>query len=365
MTGAVPFAFVRSRLMTVFSKSKASISDVHNALNRPEVPEHSDAIAKYLVDNRGRSYILPPLTLNVQEPVRLYSVDYSNAQIRPGYLVVPATGKLAITDGQHRRSGIIKAFESLDQNSQDEMNRDAIGVMITCETDSDQIHQDFADCSKTKALSPSQLAVYDRRNPANKIVVDLGRLCPIFIGKVDATSQKLGKKSTLLFTANQVRQFVKSMLVGSWGMADLDFEKRAKERLGSDKQYNEWRDRMTEYLNTVVENCPVLNELAGLQMGVDANKIPLRRGEGWICLTASGLVIMGLIGHELSTRDDWRDYAARLGHLDWSRDADHWQGVLVNNKKIITSQSAVKNGVTLVRSLIGLDGNIERNDAAA
>jgi hypothetical protein len=46
--------------------------------------------------------------------------------------------------------------------------------------------------------------------------------------KVDATSTKLGKRSAAVFTANQVRQFVKAMLVGSWGMGDLDFERSGR-----------------------------------------------------------------------------------------------------------------------------------------
>ena len=64
----------------------------------------------------------------------------------------------------------------------EELETDGIGVMITCETNIDQIHQDFADCSKTKPLPPSQLAVYDRRNPANKLVIDLEAKCPVIQG---------------------------------------------------------------------------------------------------------------------------------------------------------------------------------------
>lgn len=159
-----------------------------------------------------------PLTFNVQQPVRLYSVDYE-AQVRPGYLVIPPLAKLAITDGQHRRSGIVKALQTYCRKNQDALLNDGIAVMITCESDINQIHQNFADCSKTEALAPSQAAVYDRRNPAKRLVVDVEQKCSLFTGKVDATSTKLGKRSTAVFTANQVRQFVKAMLVGSgvWG----------------------------------------------------------------------------------------------------------------------------------------------------
>jgi DNA-sulfur modification-associated len=98
MAGALSFGFVASRLEPRSAAVRGSITDVHNAINRPEVPEHSDAIAKYIRDNLGGTYVLPPITLNIQQPVRLYSVNY-NAQVRPGYLVIPALGKFAITDG--------------------------------------------------------------------------------------------------------------------------------------------------------------------------------------------------------------------------------------------------------------------------
>jgi len=357
MAGAVSFAFVRSRLESKSSKPKASISDVNANLNRPEVPEHSDSIARYLVENVGGRYILPPLTLNVQQTIRLYVVNYPGAQVRPGYLVIPATAKLAITDGQHRRSGIIKAIDRLDPERQEQLLQDGLAVMITCEKDVDQIHQDFADCSKTKSLSPSQVAVYDRRNPANRLVVDAERLCPLLSGKVDATSQKLGIKSTSIFTANQIRQFVKCMMVGSWGMADQEFEKRARERCKTEENYVEWRDRIVEYFNLVVQSCPVMKELSEVQGAVGASRVPARRQEGWICLTASGLVVIGLIGNHLlsnTSGDQWREYAERLGKLDWGRGAEHWQGVLVQSGKINTNQSAVRAALIKVSEMIGL-----------
>lgn len=247
----------------------------------------------------------------------------------------------------------IEQLQSLEQ--QEQLQHDGIAVMITCESDLDQIHQDFADCSKTKALAPSQVAVYDRRNPANRLVVDVERECPIFTGKIDATSSKIGKKSTALFTANQVRQFVKAMLIGAWAMGDQDFEKRARERLGTEENYSAYLERISDFLKVVTAACPVLHELAEVKSGPDMNRIPARRNEGWIVLTAMGLVVIGLIGHEIVTKgaSDWKEYAKKLGEIDWSRNSPNWQGILVNNGKMITSQTAVKAAVKKVRELIG------------
>jgi len=63
-----------------------------------------------------------------------------------------------------------------------------------------------------------------------------------------------------------------------------------------------------------------------------------------------------LIGHEImmsKKAEDWEEYARRLGALDWSRSSENWQGILVNNGKIITTQSSAKAAVFKVRELIG------------
>lgn len=105
---------------------------------------------------------------------------------------------------------------------------------------------------------------------------------------------KLGKRSTALFTANQVRQFIKSILVGNWGKGDIEFEKRAKERLDTDENYKLYSTPIAEYLNAVTEACPVMHELAQITGGVDLNRVSVRRNEGWLVLTATGLVVIGL-----------------------------------------------------------------------
>src|SRR5207244_3409347 len=165
--------------------------------------------------------------------------------------------KMAITDGQHRRSAIIEAIDSSPAELREELETDGIGVMITCETNIDQIHQDFADCSKTKPLPPSQLAVYDRRNPANKLVIDLEQRCPLFKGKIDATSVTLGKNSISLFLANQLRQFVKTLLTGNWQLADAEFEKRAKEILVEEGTYEQELNRFVDFVQHLTNVIPV------------------------------------------------------------------------------------------------------------
>jgi DGQHR domain-containing protein len=355
LCGALPFTFVATRLITKSAAKKATLAEAADKMNRPEIPEHARAIAKYIMSNQSGTYILPPLTLNIQQDANLYTAS-SPARVRTGFLVLHATSKLAITDGQHRRTAIIEAIENSPPEQRQELEADGIGVMITCETNIDQIHQDFADCSKTKPLPASQLAVYDRRNPANRLVIDLADKCPLFKGKIDATSVTLGKNSISLFLANQLRQFVKTLLTGNWQMADADFEKQANQILGQEGTYEQELNRFVEFVQFLTGVIPVWKKIASLQPGVESNQIPtLRREPGYVCMSVTGLVVIARIAHELfrDSTSNWKLYAERLGKLDWQKNAGLWQGNLVRDGKIVNNQKLVRDATAAVRQAIG------------
>ncbi len=355
LTGALPISWMKSRLESRSAGRQGSIHDTRSAMNRPEIAEHTRAIANYVRENYNKKYIVPPLTLNIQQRVHLYTVDYP-AEFLPGYLVIPATAKLAITDGQHRRSALIQALDEMENEEQGDFGQDAVAVMISCETELAQIHQDFADCSKTKPLPPSLLAVYDLRNPANRVVADLEGRCPLFKNRIDSTSKTLSKKSTYLFLANQVRQLVKELLTGSYATQDLTFEKRALEQL-ADEHYENVVSRYAEYVNYLTEKIPVWSDIAKLKAGsLEASQIPGKREQGWVCLTATGLNLIGRVGHKLFTdgKDDWRNYADALAALDWRKSAEIWQGNIIKGNKVMTQQVPLREAYDKVLKEIKL-----------
>lgn len=356
LTGALPMIWLKSRLEARSAPRRGSLLDTRSALNRPEIEEHTRAIANYLKENFRGPYIIPPLTLNIQQQVNLYTVDFPS-RFWPGYLVIPATAKLAITDGQHRRSGIIAAIDEMPEEQSDEFNRDAVAVMITCEDDIKQVHQDFADCSKTKSLPASMLAVYDMRNIANRLVVDLAEQCQLFRGRIDTTSKTLSKRSTFLFLANQVRQLVKELIVGSYAVPDQEFERLARERLSKDSQFQDALDKFSEYIDHLSEAIPVWKEIARLPDSIEAGKIREFRGQGWVCLTATGLNLIGRVGYRLfsvNAEKNWKPYADKLALLDWRREAEIWQGNIVLDNKIVTQQAGLKGALPKVCQAIGL-----------
>jgi DGQHR domain-containing protein len=352
LSGALYLGFVATRLATRSAPKKGSIREATDSMNRPEVAEHSVTIARYIKENKDRHYILPPLTLNIQDETNLYTAKASGAKVKSGYLVINPTSKLAITDGQHRRTAIEEVLKEMP-----DLATDAIGVMITCETLPSQIHQDFADCSKTKPLPPSQLAVYDLRNPANRIVLEAAEKCQIFRGKIDATSKTLGKHSTQLFLANHIRQFVKMWLTGSYQIADDEFQKHANELLSTDETYKSTFKTFQEYIDHLTNAIPVWRKIAGLAPGLESNRIKeWRQDPGYVCMSVTGLMVLGRIGYELFQQPDevnWRQYADRLGHIDWAKSNKLWSTNLVRDNKIVSNQKLVRDAIAAVRAEIG------------
>ncbi len=365
---AINMGRIRRRLLDVRSaKHKGTVSDVQAATNRPVMPEHVSTIASYLRENLNGRYILPPMTLNVQQPISIYRPHYVEGDsFGPVHVVIPDSAQLSVTDGGHRTTAIMEAYERMTEEQRVEFDRDAVSVMITLEADMSQVHQDFADCSKTKALPPSQLAAYDRRNPANGIVLDLIEQCSLFRDKIDSTSKTLSSKSFNLFLTNQVRQLVKELLVGDYAMADDQFEIRAKQILGTNttSHYKQELQKFVDFVEIVTSAIPTLNEIAKLQKGVQVKRIAELRNEGWICLTATGMVILGRIGHELLKDGyaDWKDIAGRLGGVDWSRSGAAWTNNIVHEGKMSTTRAPVRTAVENVRRSIGLTPKVKVQD---
>ena len=360
LSGALPYQFVAKLLYsTSASKKEASVERVSQTGNRPEDKKHTDDIVEYIKNNWREKYVLGSLTLNIRDPLTLFTARGFQMPVQLGYLLLPRTSTISITDGQHRHSAIRRVIDELPPEDAQPFSLQSIAVDVTNETELTQIHQDFADASKTKPLPPGLLAVYDTRNPANRVVVELEQRCALLKGRVDAASKTLSKKSPMLFTANQIRQFVKVFLTGSWQMGTAQFDKSAFELIGHDEAvFQEELDRAVAFLNVLTEHIPVWKEISMLKPGIAAGKVADLRAKGYLCLSAAGLVILAQIGHELFKNDvpDWRDYAKRLAELDWSKDGPLWVGNVISaDKKILVHHNPVRVATKAVRTAIGID----------
>lgn len=356
-----PVIYIVNDLKSNPTEKGSGVYDARTSMNRPLDLNHAKTTKDYIKRNYKDKYILPSMTLNIQEAVNVYTTDYKSA-VKQGFMVIPYGIKLSITDGQHRRKALEDLYKELPPEEFDIIKNDGISVMITVENDLSQIHQDFADCSKTKELPKSLIAVYDKRNPANGIVIDLLNNCSLFKDKVDASSNTLSKKSTKLFLVSQVRSAIKELLFASSATGDAELEKRTIEIYTSSDTENYKRDvaKYIDFINKVTESIPILTDVS-LMKGAQTTRIPELRAK-YLILNSAGLNILCRIGHDLIVsnmiNEEMDKYIEGLSKIDWLKTADIWRDNIVQQGagglKISTANSTIKEAVKKVKVEIGL-----------
>jgi DNA sulfur modification protein DndB len=346
---------------------KLGVEEVQLATNRPLDTNHAKSTKEYLLRNYSGKYVLPAMTLNIQTALNVY-VGNAKTPVKPGYLVLPMGVNFTITDGQHRKAALDLLHDELPSDDFDKISNDGIPVMITTENDITQIHQDFSDCSKTKQLPKSLIAVYDTRNPANGLVRELLNKCPLFYGKVDAASNSLSKNSTKLFLVSQIRSLIKELFLGNSAFGDVDLEKNAHSQYGdsNSEAFKKDTEKYIDYINKLTLNIPILKEISELKEGVEMSKIPEKRRE-YLILNSAGINILGRIGNKIFKDPllykDIDKYVTALSKIEWEKNSEIWKGNIVavgaKGDKIATSNSTLKEAVSKVSEIIGIKINEE------
>lgn len=319
---------------------KASLDQVRTAYNRPINKDHVRAVRDYLCKNINGKYILPSLTVNAVREHTVYTIAGEN--VKMGYLLVDFMAHdLTVTDGQHRLNGLIDAIAYLEENDRQEdankLRDDGISLMFSFEGDMDQVHQDFADCSKTKALPKSMIAVYDKRIPVNRLTMDIIDKCSIYNdGKVDTASSSLSAKSSSFALASNVRALLKALFTGQPSMADAAFDKSTNDDLADDKVYAEFSSKILKYLDLAITNNQTLNYISLLAKGPDRQEIPKLRQKYYIASPAGmnliGAFIYDLMSNPTLSEYDREQYIIKLAkEVDWKKNANIWNGNVITH----------------------------------
>ena len=375
---ALPIKVLR-RVVRQQSASKGETADrAIEVTNRPVVTEHQKSIVSYLVNSiqKGENYILPPITLNSDANVQIF-VPESDSPINSGYMILPNENSILITDGQHRFLAINDVISRLNPSDASGFDGDSIPVMLTLSSDLSQVHQDFADAGKTKALPPSLLAVWDTRLPANHAVLEISQRVKVLQGRVDATSSSIGRSSPFMFLANQVRQFVKGSLTGSASTTDRHFVQQAEDALGNRESRERWIKSRVAFLNVITEIVPDWNEIAELSRpgGSDSDTVVQKtkevRERQNVTMNGVFLTTLGPLSHKVlkdatsadKSVSDWEDELRGklqpLRNISWGRSANVWNGNIIvgddkGNYRIRTQGPAVKGAADELLKVLDL-----------
>tara|TARA_R110001583_G_scaffold195445_1_gene373713 strand:- start:195 stop:1505 length:1311 start_codon:yes stop_codon:yes gene_type:complete len=358
---------MKSNPVELKKNEKASLDQVRTAYNRPINKDHVKAVRDYLCKNINGKYILPSLTVNAVREHTVYTI--AGESVKMGYLLVDFMAHdLTVTDGQHRLNGIIDAISYLEDNDRledaNKLRDDGISLMFSFEENIDQVHQDFADCSKTKALPKSMIAVYDMRIPVNRLTMDLIDKCRLYNdGKVDTASASHSAKSTSFALASNVRGLLKALFTGQPSMADAAFDKATNDDLADDKVYSEFSTRIFHYLNLVIDHNETLSYISGLSKGPERQEIPKLRQMHYIASPAGmnliGAFIFDLMSNPKLDETDRDTYVIKLAEkIDWKKSSDLWNGNVITHGidkagapklTINSSNGAVKRALAVLK----------------
>lgn len=332
-----------------------SVDSAKDRVNRPLESNHANTIARYVGDalEDNKPYILPSLTLNLDHPVKVFAIGETGAA-RLAIMALPLGIPLEITDGQHRVEGVRRALEKIEEETGPV--KDAIGVMITFTADKSQIHQDFADCAKTKAISDSLLAVYDRRNPANGLVLDLAEQCPLFTHTVDAIKTVISPRTVAAWSTNNLRIMLKWALFGKQSGEEVFVNNaiRVLNERGSDA-YAEFLSSLISDIAILTEENSTLKKLAALNTS-DLSRIPhIRESDKSLIMTGSGLAVIGLLWYWLTqAKKEYPGFDAnarlvQIARVNWTEDSGLFKDNLrINPERRSSGAKYIKGAATAI-----------------
>ena len=376
VSGVMPVRVALRVLMHNAAEKGMTADQVLDKTNRPFMKDHAEGFAKYLENalTRAENFIIPPLTLNSTGELQIY-VPKGTGIAGPGYAVLPDETAIFVTDGLHRYHGLQDAVRKLRGTGFDEtLLNTGIPFMMTIESEDQQVHQDFADAGKTKALPPSLLAVYDVRQPANGAVMEIAERVGLFKGRINATATSIGASSPHVFLVNQIRQFVRHSLTGSTGTSESAFSQEAENAMTNRESRERWISSRVAFLNVMTEIVPDWSEVAKLSPpgGADAAAVAQRTKEIKqrlnVPLNGAFLTTLGLVSHEVlrdvtaspfeeaQLMEQLREQLSPFNDLDWTRkEKNIWDGNIVTGGKIRTQGSAVKAAADAMLRLLGIN----------
>ncbi|WP_143200226.1 DNA sulfur modification protein DndB [Kitasatospora sp. CB01950] len=352
LTTAFSYAFL---VKHVVSDAAVKGGNPRTATNRPIDAGHVRSITKYLADNE-KDYILPAVTLNVRAVPAIH-IPRGNFAMTAGFVVIGDETRFSVTDGQHRLAAIGKRGEEVADGNTSFMS-DSISAVIVVEPDVARIHQDFADAAQTKQIPASLLAAYNTREPLNRVLTKIVDGSDLFKGRIDETSKSLSKFSPAIFLLNQVRGMVKELLFHDYALSEASIPARSLQVIGTTDKQDGFIARTLAMMSVLTENMTPWRSIAMLPTsgGVANQVVDYRRH--YVNMTATGLVIIGHVAYEIEKNPNpaWRaaKYVELATKIDWRRDADMWQGSIINGDKISTTRAPGRQAARAVMDTLGL-----------
>lgn len=282
---------------------------VQRVLNKLRIPE----MKEYILQNRD-CYVFSALTASVDGELEFVAQRNSSS----GQLRIPINSRIIINDGQHRRAAIEVALRECP-----ELRYEDISIVIYYDLGLARSQQMFTDLNRYAVRPTKSLNIlYDNRDSFSVLIKECITRIPMFNGSVENEKSSISNRSKALFTLSGIFHATRLLLRGSQ-MND-----------------EETRETIVSYWNAVASNMILWQNAKNKQMLAE----DFRRD--YICAHAITLKALGSLGNILLTQQVdkllWNDRLNFLQDVNWSKDSDELQGLVIVNGRISSSHNNEK-----------------------
>jgi DNA sulfur modification protein DndB len=348
LSTAFTFPTLVRRTNTDSPKHKAA--DPEDSRNRAEVKDHTKKIRSYVREND--KYILPAFTLATNTPINFYSgYTGEDANIMFGFAVISGDAWFWTQDGQHRRNSV-EADDLIGPNGK--IRNDGAAVVICVEDNVDQIHQDFADCAKSKPIHNTLKALWNTRDPFSQMLKTVANKATILKNRVEKAGQN--SKGGNIYTINNLRQGVAVYLTGNRRDAGSvgDVTDKMAPHLGEgakfENQPKSVRDgirdanslRLANLFDRIAEGNEQWRKIVTSPTKEHGDALVETFRNEYLHFSPAGLLIICQVARQIEEMYPGDHNAAHRdglfremgGKVDWNRTAAQWQGNVMQNNQL-------------------------------
>lgn len=296
---------------------------VQRVLNKQRIPEMRD----YILNNRD-SYVFSALTASVDGKLMFEPTTIEGSV---GQLKIPADSRIIINDGQHRRAAIEAALDECP-----DLRHEDIAIVLYYDLGLERSQQIFTDLNRYAIRPTKSLNIlYDNRDAFSLMIKECITQIPMFNGSVENEKSTLSNRSKELFTLSGIFYASKLLLHGLNLPCDCI-------KVTVISFWNAVADNMLDWLRVKQRLIP-----------------PDAFRQTYICAHTIMLKALGEIGNILvSTNIDktqWKDRLSFLQRINWNKDNPEFQGLVIIDGRISSSQNNQKAFAKYVINKSGWD----------
>ena len=284
-------------------------------------------IANYIIDNSD-NYIFSSITISVGNKIHFNPAPGCGSDSKIGTLTIPHASQILVNDGQHRCAAIMSAYAQKPS-----LANEKISVVVFEDRGLKRSQQMFADLNK-HAIKPTRSLglLYDHRDTYARFIVNLANDVDVFYGRTEMERTNISNRSTNFFTLNGIAEATKYLL------------QLKTKSISAEKQ-----KLVVEYWNKISTNIPEWNLLMQKKMS------PYDLRQNYVHAHTNILSALGIAGHIITQRPDWKDKIKGLQKIDWRRNSPIWQNKVVMDGKMLKNRLGIKRAANEILSHLGIN----------